>query len=861
DHRRAALERQTQIYRDHPEAAGPVIAAGSTGSIPATARLLRTISTLPQGAVVLPGLDRHLEPSAWSRIGRLGAPLSEPGHPQYGLRTLLADDPNEANRSIVASAGTSLPVARATVCNDVLAEPCEALNAREHMVSEMMRPANSTERWLVRQEAQDHVVAAPDYALAVEGIGLVEAPDSNTEALAIAIALRETVDTPQKTAALVTPDRTLARRVRAALRRFDIEVDDSAGRGLFEFPQGSLLRLVLDWALGSDDDRRLVLAALLKHPFCNLGFPPAAARAHARTIEIVALRGNHEAPQAGELGQFLEEACLREAPPHGHAALQRALAPGNEDALIGACSFAHALDAAIAGLCALSQAATCPTHAWATATIKALEALARTDELAFGALYEDAAGEALATAMRGLSTSCGLGAGGLLEVTGPEWPRLLLSLLEGTAVRPKRQHHPRLHILGPLEARLLHFDRVILGGMNEGSWPAQARNDPFLSRSMKANFGLEPPERRIGQAAHDVMMLMGAPDVLLTRALRVDNAPTVASRWLQRMEAVVGPESFTGIREAGQVYAQWAISFDMPTGAPEPCPPPAPTPASALRPKMFRFTDVERLVRDPYALYARHVLKLSAFDPLVIEPNRADEGTILHDVFAGWIKGGADPTTPDALEKLIALAEAHFDEIRLEPRMRAFWRPRFERIAEAFLAWQPDYDAGLVRSVTEVDGSAKIDAEHTLYGRADRIDVTAEGRIRVLDYKGASPTISQVRNLLAPQLALEGAVARMGGFGTIDGAELENIHIVRLRPGDDFRDEKLASSRNGLDANDLAAQAFAQLKRLVAHFARTETPMTSRRRSPLSAYVGEYDHLARIGEWGAGLDGPGYGRG
>ncbi|MEN0087910.1 MAG: double-strand break repair protein AddB [Pseudomonadota bacterium] len=854
EHRRAALEYQTQVYQAHPETAGPVVAAGSTGSIPATARLLRAISLLPQGALVLPGLDRHLEPSAWSRIGRLGAPLNEPGHPQYGLRTLLADDPNEANRSAVTSAATSLPVARATVKNDVLAEPTCALTAREQMVSELMRPANSTERWLAFNEVADDGIASPDHGLAVEGIGLLEAPDSNIEALAIAIALREVVDAPGQTAALVTPDRTLARRVRAALRRFDIEVDDSAGRGLFEFPQGSLLRLVLDWALGGDDDRRLVLAALLKHPMCNLGLTPEQARAHARTIEIVALRGNYEAPKPGELGAFVDEACLRETPHHAHPALKRALSEGNEDVLIGACAFAHALDVAVAPLRAAYDESTCAVHHWAAVTVQAMEALALTQAEAFGSLYADAAGEALASAMRGLTTSNGPAEGGALRVDGREWPRLISTLLEGTAVRPKRQHHPRLHILGPLEARLLHFDRVILGGMNEGTWPAQARNDPFLSRTMKAEFGLEPPERRIGQAAHDVSMLMGMPSVLLTRALRVDNAPTVASRWVQRMEAVVGAENFETVRQAGESYVHWATTFDNPSGPPQPCAPPAPTPSSSVRPKTFRFTDVERLIRDPYSLYARRVLHLAAFDPLVIEPSRADEGTILHDVFAGWVKGGGDPASPNALGKLRALAHAHFDELRLGPDMRAFWEPRFERIAEAFLGWQPSYDAALARSLTELDGSINIDADHTLYGRADRVDVTRDGLIRVLDYKGASPRITQVRDLSAPQLALEGAVARLGGFGTIEAAQLENIHIVRLKPGDEFKEEKLASSRNGLDPNEVAQQAFEQLQQLVARFARNDTPMMSRRRSPLSAYVGEYDHLARIGEWGAGLE-------
>ncbi|MEO0635340.1 MAG: double-strand break repair protein AddB [Pseudomonadota bacterium] len=858
EHRRSALDHQTALYTQNPARAGPVVAAGSTGSIPATARLLRAISTLPQGAVVLPGLDRHLEPAAWSRIGRLGTPHSEPGHPQYGLRTLLSDDAGDTNRNAAPAPGASLPVARASLRDASLAEPLDHLMAREQLISEIMRPANSTDRWLARTENAEAGVDAPYYSKAVQGLSLIEAPDSNSEALAIAIAMRETIDSPGQTAALVTPDRTLARRVRSALRRFEIAVDDSAGRPLFEFPQGSLLRLVLDWVLGGDDDRRLVLAALLKHPLCRLGFNAEQAYTGSRLIELIALRGNFEQPAPGDLGPFVDEACLCEASSHAHPAVVRALDPDNADALARACAFAHTLDRASAPLLQLREVGHAPVQDWAVATVRVLEAVATISEQAFGELYEGAAGEALASSMRSLATSAGVGAGagGALDVASHEWPRLLTTLLEGAAVRPKRQYHPRLHILGPLEARLLHFDRVILGGMNEGIWPAQAKNDPFLSRSMKAQFGLEPPERRIGQSAHDVSMLLGQPQVFLTRARRVDNAPTVASRWLQRMEAVVGEQHFATVRKAGETYAAWAADIDAPLAPPQPCAPPAPTPPSEIRPKRFRFTDVERLIRDPYALYARDVLRLSAFDPLIITPSRADEGTIMHDVFAGWIKGGGDPNHEDALAKLQMLADAHFDELRLGDDMRAFWEPRFARIAEAFLKWQPSYDEGLLRSLTEVSGSVKIDDAHTLYGRADRIDVTEDGLLRVLDYKGTSPTIGQVRNLFAPQLMLEGAVARMGGFNDVPATGLENVHIVRLKPGSDFRHEKVGGSRTQIDVDGLAEEAFAQLQRLVALFARPDTPMISRRRSSLSAFVGEYDHLARIGEWGAGLNGP-----
>jgi ATP-dependent helicase/nuclease subunit B len=842
DHRRLVLDHQTTNLANRLASGGPVVAAGSTGSIPATARLLRAISLDSMGAVVLPGLDLNLG-SAWYSIGRLGAQKSEPAHPQYGLKTLLSDDPADPNKS-PRTARAVLPVARADVGHLVSDTPTDVQTARGKLISETMRPAASTELWSVADNFDPAMAKKGS-----EGISLVECRDMHSEALAIAAALRESLETQGRTAALVTPDRTLAPRVRAALRRFGIEADDSAGRDLFEFPQGSFLRLVLDWCLGTDSDKRLVLAALLKHPLCCLGYTQLEARSRARIFEIFALRGNPWKPEPGALVQFVEDALAKPKEDFAHPAYKRLEGHDFQEAI----ELAARLDAATAPLMEVCKAASCEIRDLLLTTASCLEAVAAQPDMPMGELYEDEAGRQLGAVMRSINEG---GAASGLRVEAFEWPSLLRTLLSGVAVRPTRDSHRTISILGPLEARLLQFDLVILGSMNEGTWPSLGSNDPFLSRAMKIELGLEPPERRIGQAAHDVSMLMGMPEVMLTRSLRVDGVPTVASRWVQRLFAVLGKDYSAAMKARGKPYADFAENFDAPAAPPNPCHRPAPRPALDLRPKRFSFTEIEKLIRDPYAIYASRILGLKPFDPLILAPNHADQGTILHDVFAQWISGGGDPLASDALDQLHALARDHFEELNLPPETRAFWEPRFLQIAAAFLAWQPRYDGELSLSLVEQRGQLAIDDTHVISGRADRLDITKTGTIRVLDYKGNSPTLGHMRLLLAPQIPLEGAVALRGGFDGISGDELDDLYIVRLKPGYDFKAETASSKQFEPTPNELADEAWARLQKLVMHFADPDTPYLSLSRNRLNAFGGDYDHLARIDEWN-GLSGEG----
>ncbi|MGH6832542.1 MAG: double-strand break repair protein AddB, partial [Methyloceanibacter sp.] len=467
----------------------PVIAAGSTGTVPATARLLKTIASLPNGAVVLPGLDRSLDDDSWSLLAE------HPEHPQAGMAELLR----------------KLGVARDDVADVAGSAPDATARARLHLASEALRPAESTEHWQRFIKADE---LAPEgrasFANALAGIRLVVAPTAHDEAEAIALILRSAIETPGKTAALVTPDRVLARRVAARLKRYDLAVDDSAGVPVARTVPGAFLDLVLGAA--ETDVAPPELMALLKHPLALLGRRLAEARAAARALERGAFRDIY-------VGQGLAGA---------RAAIEAARDETKRRPPISAQEQAEALkliedlEAAFAPLMAFAVGSL-PHEAGRLAEAHAAvaEALARDQDGTSSGLWQGDAGEALAVLLAEL-----IDAGHGLSLTAADYPPFYRSLIAGEVVRPRAALHSRLFIWGPLEARLQQPDVVILGSLNEGVWPRQQEAGPWLSRPMRERLGLTPPERRTGLAAHDFAQALGAGTVYLTRALKVDGVPT-----------------------------------------------------------------------------------------------------------------------------------------------------------------------------------------------------------------------------------------------------------------------------------------------------------------------------------------------
>ncbi|MGV1013737.1 MAG: double-strand break repair protein AddB [Methyloceanibacter sp.] len=799
----------------------PVIAAGSTGTVPATARLLQIIASLPNGAVVLPGLDFGLDEDSWARLA------DHPEHPQAGMAELLRK--LGASRHDVHYVPGSAP--------DATSE------ARLTFVSETFRPAETTELWerLLKDDApdEDRDERAGDASRAnlLPGVHLVVAPTAHDEAEAIALILRSCIEQKGKTAALVTPDRVLARRVAARLKQYRLAIDDSAGVPVSRTAPGAFLDLVLGAA--EADFAPSALMALLKHPLTLLGRDPGGIRKAARALERGAFRDVY-------VGQGLSGARdALEAPRDEFKRKGSVLSPDEHAAAL---ALVKDLEIAFAPLTKLFSAST-PYNAadLTTAHAATAEALARDAEGSSSGLWQGDAGEALTVLLTELIDT---GAG--LAMEAADYPPFYRSLLAGQVVRPRGLAHPRLFIWGPLEARLQQPDLVILGSLNEGTWPRPQEAGPWLSRPMREALGLSPPERRTGLSAHDFAQALGAGTVYLTRAVKVEGVPTVPSRWLQRLLALVKAAKIEPEPTPGEPWVAWARMRDRVQSF-NPVQPPEPRPPAEARPRKMSVTRIEKWIANPYEIFTRNILKLEPLKPLGAEPDAALRGSIVHRVMHEFATAYPDCLPTDIEGELVRIADAHLAVLGGSPRVEAFWRPHLQRFARWFAATEPARRAGMAATHTEITGELDlaVASGFCLTARADRIDIGVDGRAVIYDYKtGKPPLPTHVDRLFAPQLPLEAAIAEGGGFAGLDPRQVAGLRYIEASGRRDGGKDHAAANA---DTQILASKALADLKRLVERYADPGMAYeVKRRKGPAFANAYRYDeyaHLARVQEW------------
>jgi ATP-dependent helicase/nuclease subunit B len=796
ERRNRALALQAEAWRRSPPP-DPVIAAGSTGSIPATAALLQVIADLPTGRVVLPGLDRDLDDETRDAV------LADPAHPQHGLCVLLR------RLEVMPSA--------------VRPWPCQGLPStapsRARLVGEALRPATTTEKWrALPANAAD--------AAALAGITRVDCPGPQEEAGVIALLLRAAAEQSGKRAALVTPDRGLARRVAAELKRWDIDVDDSAGQPLDQTPAGTFLRLTAEMV--AEELAPIPFLAALKHPLAAGTRDVAEFRAWVRCFEMAMLRGPRPAPgfvglqsalsdsDAVRFGRLLERLADLAAP------LGRLI--GEQQVRLG-----DLIDAHVTFAEGLASSAT--------------ESGARR-------LWAGDAGEAAAIFVADLRQA----ASGFAPMPGDRYPALLGGLLAAQVARPRYGRHPRLAIWGPLEARLQHTDLLILGGLNEGTWPADIAADPWLSRPMRRDFGLPAPERRIGLAAHDFAQAMGAPEVVLTRSLRVEGTPTVPSRWLLRFDGLLRTIGIDPGRRHGGQWLDWQTKLDAPEFV-RPIAPPVPCPPVKDRPRAIRVTEVEQWRRDPYAIYAKRILRLKAIDPIDAEPSAADRGTWIHSALERFVREYPQDLPANALDRLLAIGRQEFGTQMNRPTIAAFWWPRFEHIARWFVENEAQRRPTFAAVQAETSGQLQfvsLEGAFTLTATADRIERGTDGRLTIIDYKtGGLPKPKDIEFGFAPQLPLEAAIASEGGFAGIARAEVAALQHWRLTGGTPAAEVKPVEG----EPMALAHAALTGLRRLVGTFDLPHTPYQSVPDPETAPRFSDYAHLARIKEWSIGVPG------
>ena len=795
ERRRRLTQTLTARWQSEPPA-DPVYAAGSTGSIPATAALLRVVARLPQGAVVLAGFDPDLDDASWAALA------DNPTHPQFGFRQLfdrIAIDRREVD---------PWPARQAP-----------ATSARVKMLADALRPAETTGAWAPGRHRPDEAFA---------GLRRIDCASPQHEATVIALLMREALETPGKTAALMTPDRGLARRVATELKRWNIEVDDSAGVPLAETPPAVLLRLTA--AMIADGAAPVPLLAALKHPLACGGDRRGDFLRRVRQLERLVLRGPRPTP--------------------GFDGLRAAVAePGDRTGDLLSW-FDHLIEAARPAAAAMAEPRAMLADVVA-AHVGFVEWLARPAE-GPSALWHGDAGEALADFVAELIQA----APTLGAVRGHDWPDLLDALMMGRVVRPRFGRHPRLHIWGLLEARLQQADRVILSGLNEGTWPPEPTEDPWLSRPMRRRLGLPSPERHIGLTAHDFVQAAAAPEAFLTRAGRVEGSPGVPSRWLMRLDAVLaGDERWKTACAAN--HASWALELDDP-GIQERPKRPRPTPPVAARPRRLSVTQVETWIRDPYAIFAGKILGLEPLDPIDASPDVLERGRILHQALDSFLRAHREALPDDAHKQLVAAGEIAFGAWLERPAVRTFWWPRFLRIADWFVSFERERRAAGYRTLqTEVKGTIELPGPggpFKLTARADRIDLAPGGKLEILDYKtGKPPSAKEVGSGLAPQLSLEAAIAAAGGFRGIDPGTVAELAYIALRGGEPPGELKSATHNKQVrhDPMELAARAENGLRALIADYDRPETPYLSLPRPQWLKYAGNFDHLARVLEWRA----------
>ncbi|MFK7868216.1 MAG: double-strand break repair protein AddB [Roseobacter sp.] len=771
----------------------PIIVAGSTGSRGTTHNLMQAAAQLPQGAVILPGFDFDQPQAVWQT---LEDPLTSEDHPQFRFSKLLKN--------------LALPVAQVAPWVETTAPS----PARNKLISMSLRPAPVTDAWITEGKT------LTDLDQAVENVTLLEAATPRLEALAIALRLRKAAEDGQ-IAALITPDRSLTRQVSAALDQWDILPDDSAGSPLHLSPPGRFLRHIAGLFQRTLDAETLL--TLLKHPLCHANEDRAQHVLNTQRLEAQIRSKGLPYPQADSLRQLMEKYD----------------APEFKDWVEWVCGV----------LTGKQVAATLPLREWVTRHRQLAEALsAGRGGTEPGEIWDQKAGQKARAVFDDLDLHSDAGG----TMTSAEYGDLIGALLAEGDVRDRDAPYSGIMIWGTLEARVQGADLVILAGLNEGSWPEAPAADPWLNRILRHKAGLLLPERRIGLSAHDYQQAIAAPEVWLSRSIRSDEAETVVARWVNRLLNLLnglpeadGPACVAQMRNRGDDWLTLARSFEAVDRIPA-APRPSPVPPVSARPRKLSVTEIQRLIRDPYAIYARHVLGLKKTGPLVQTADALLRGTLSHDILEAFVRSYLrDPSTMTPLH-FKQIAHVFLDRDVPWPSARALLRARFDRLA----AWYVEADAARLQEATpialEKEAAGSLDIENlgmTLTARADRFDATPSGTIILYDYKSGKPPTKNEQVTFNKQLLIEAAMVEQGAFRELGPRTVEKAQYIGLKTASDVVDAPLS--------DEPPAKVLAHLEELLAAYLDPNKGYTARLALQMDKYGGDYDLLSRYGEWDA----------
>jgi len=788
--RKSVLSLMDLWEKDPPKT--PVIVAGSTGSRGTTMLLMKAVAKLPQGVLLLPGFDFDMPEEAWEL---LSTAAGSEDHPQTRFHKLF----NETGIKVseIANWQNTPP-------------PCPMRNA---FVSLALRPAPVTDAWLKEGPKLGSLEEA------TKGLTLLEAPDMRQEALAIALRLKEAVHRGE-VAALISPDRQLTRQVTAALDRWDILPDDSAGLPLHLSATGRFLRQV--GQLLSKELTSGALLALLKHPLTHSGGARSEHLRLSRELELY-LRAKRVAfPNAAVIEDWTKGRKEPEAVPWAdwlcHAFLDKTT----------------------------SDKQSFQSHFETHFSLCHFIALGHAPDEQDGAspLWEGKEGGAVAKTCAAIQEA--MHRGGVMHVG--DYVDIFSAVLAEGEIRDPLTPHPNVLIWGTLEARVQGADLVILGGLNEGSWPKVPTPDPWLNRSMRQSVGLLLPERQIGLSAHDFQQAVGVKQVWITRSIRSDEAETVPSRWVNRMvnllnglPALNGPHLLENMRARGAKYLGYVKNME----AVKSCPPAlriSPRPPVSARPRQLSATEIKTLIRDPYAIYAKRILNLRAIDPLDVAADPQLRGIVVHKVFERFMKDWPNLQQDQRRQRLLSILDEELGRHVPWALARAYWRNRIEAFIIEFLNAEAARQNDIIHSDFEADGKITLgELNFTLVARADRIHVRKDQSISLFDYKtGAPPTPAQQR-VFDKQLYLMAAIAEEGGFNRIAPAPVSEAAFIGLGGSGLYRPAPFGE--------ESVQAAWEKFKNLIAAYGEKDQGYTPRRALFKAKDFSEYDQLSRFGEW------------
>lgn len=796
----------------------PVIVAGSTGTLKATARLMQVVANMPRGMVVLPGLQDDLPDKVWNSI--------DARHPQSSLKGLL---------TVMDIARQDVPIWPWVVGSD----DRSLARKRRRILAEALVPVDATGDWLERIGTLSAGEGADVFTTALESLSLIEANTDAEEALSIALVMREVLETPGRTAALVTPDQLLSQRVCARLSRWGVDVTMSQGVPVEQTPVGVYLTSLLE--LTADPAGPVELALILSNPLTALSEESGRVNEKWGAIERKSFRG---------------------------------LRPPSD--VIEKLDIVQSLYAAASPL--LELQGKCSPDLWAQALIETANSLAATDAVLGPARVWGADGGAqAASVLDGIITH-----GATLPSTDIDgFSQLLRTLLQGAVSRPRGETHPRLQILGPLEARLLDVDVTILGGLNEGTWPGGVNSGPFLSRGMREQMKLSLPERRYGLAAHDFAELAANPNVFLTRSEKSDSGPTVASRWVWRLKTIIAgtvaplpdegskaletrqAEMVAELLGTGQRYLDWARQMDHPDGlspVSRPNPKPPVDKRWARQGRQISITGVSKWIRDPYSLFAAEVLRLKPLDALDAPLDACHFGSAMHEGIEFYVRAFLDgdmtaPHDPANAERLQEFLRAQLLHHGFEPDEVFKEAPRLEAVTAALMTWfAARHAAGFDVVGTEVNAKTSLEGlDFTLKGQLDLVERSPTG-YAFTDFKTGSPaTVKTVAAGFDLQLPLAAWLAAQGALDDFKAGETYQLGYVRIKgSNDDFSHAYVsAPARGAAPAGELAADAINILTKLISAYDDPNTGYPSQPRAQYTNDYGDYDDLARRDEWSA----------